>query len=77
MNNQRLPAYPEHPEPTERHESAEFEREARPRITSGAKVWMGLALMIGIYFAQKFAAEHLGGDPVKPAVTAQARPQGN
>ena len=77
MNNQHLPAYPEHPEPTERHEKAEFEKESKPRMSPGNMVWMGLALMIGIYFAQKFAAEYLGGDLVKVKTTAPARPQGN
>jgi hypothetical protein len=77
MNNERLPEYPQHPEPTERIESAEFERESKPRVSPGMIVWMGLALMVGIYFAQKNAAEHLGGDQVNPAAPAKAKPQGN
>lgn len=77
MNNQRLPAYPEHREPDERHESAEYERESRPRISPGAIAWMGLALIVAIYFGQEFAAKYLGGDKLKPAVTAPAKPGGN
>ncbi len=77
MNNQRLPSYPEHPEPTQYIESAEFERESRPRVSPGMMVWMGLALMVGIYFAQKYAAQYLGGDQIILKAPEKAAPRGN
>lgn len=75
MNNQSLPVYPEHPEPDERVESVEFERETKPRTMPGTMVWMGLALMIGLYFTQKFIAEHVGKE--QPIGQAPAKPRGN
>ena len=77
MDNQRLPAYPEHREPTARTDSAEYEREQRPRRSPGMIVWMGLALIVGIFFVQRFAAKHLGGDQVIGKAPAKAAPQGN
>lgn len=74
MDNHKLPAYPQHPEPNQRIESVEFERESRPRISPGMIVWMGLAMIIAVFFAQKYAAQYLGGDQVVPI---KARPSGN
>ena len=75
MNNQSLPVYPEHPESNERIESVEFERETKPRTMPGTMVWMGLALMVGLYFTQKFIAEHVGKE--QAVGQAPAKPRGN
>lgn len=75
MNNQRLPAYPEHAEPTARHESAEYERESRPRTSPAAIAWMGLALIIGIYFAQKYLVQWMGKD--EPNVPGKVATRGS
>ena len=77
MDNQRLPAYPQHPEPTERIESAEYEKESKPRISPGMIVWMGLALMVGLFFAQKFAAQFLASDQPNQPAPVLVKPQGN
>lgn len=75
MNNQRLPAYPPHPEPTERVDSSEYERESKPRTMPSTMVWMGVALMVGLFFVQKFLAQYVG--PAQPVATASNQPRGN
>lgn len=72
MNNDRLPLYPEHPEPNQRNEGAEFEKESKPRTMPGMVVWMALALMVGLYFAQRFIAQYVGKEP--QPIQAPAKP---
>lgn len=75
LDNERLPVYPDHPEPDQRIDSSEFEKESKPRTMPGTMVWMGLALMIGLYFTQKFIADHFGKD--RPQGPVAAKPRGN
>lgn len=72
MNHDRLPLYPEHPEPEEHHEGAEYEKETKPRTMPGMMVWMGLALMLGLYFAQKFIAQYAGQETVSTKAPAKS-----
>lgn len=58
MNNQNLPQYPEHPEPTEAVASSEFERETRPRMMPGTLVWIGLSVFVIIFAVQKFVTPY-------------------
>jgi hypothetical protein len=75
MNNQRLPLYPEHAEPNQRIDAAEFERETKPRTMPGTMVWMGVALLVGLFFTQKFIAQYVGKE--QPIGSAPAKPRGN
>ncbi|HQR06725.1 MAG TPA: hypothetical protein PLN21_07880 [Gemmatales bacterium] len=76
MNNDRLPLYPEHPEPDQRNEGAEFEKESKPRTMPGMVVWMALALMIGLYFAQRFIAQYVGKEPLPIQAPAKSGKSG-
>jgi len=75
MNNDRLPLYPEHPEPDQRIDGAEFDKESKPRTMPGMMVWMGLALMVSLFFAQRFIAQYAAKDP--QPVQAPTKPGGN
>jgi hypothetical protein len=67
MDNARLPAYPEHREPTERIEGVEFEREANPRTAPWTVLWRGLAFLAIAFsaVAAYYAWEKYRNQPIK------------
>ncbi|MBL8821880.1 MAG: hypothetical protein JNJ77_04775 [Planctomycetia bacterium] len=77
MNHQKLPDYPEHPEPTEAISNSEFERETRPRTSPGSMVWMGIGLLVCLYVLDRtvnYLQEWNKGNNVVKSVPAK---QGN
>lgn len=67
MNNQSLPPYPEHPEPTESTPNAEYDRETKPRMSPSTLVWIGLAIFVIIFAAQKYLTPYLNKPVSVPA----------
>jgi hypothetical protein len=69
MNQNALPSYPDHPEPRDFVEGAEYEKEQRPRTSPWMMVFFGLAAIVCIYFAQKYLAEWINARDDKPVAT--------
>lgn len=77
MDHQKLPTYPEHPEPTEANSHAEYEREIRPRTSPGTMVWMGIGLLVGLYLIDRTVNYILDRNKNSAVVKTVPTKQGN